>query len=686
MGREKVMELNKVTMGTCYYPEHWDESLWRDDLRRMQEAGIEVIRIAEFAWSKFEPTEGHYTFEFFDRFMDLAAEAGMKVIFSTPTATPPAWLTEKYTEVLNCTIDGKPFRHGARRHYNYNSPVYQEFTKKIVGKIAEHYGQHPNLIGWQIDNEINCEVDEFYSESDDKAFREFTKKKYRNLEALNKAWGTIFWNQVYTAWDEVHIPEKVTSGSTNPHRVMDYIRFISESACNFVKLQSDILQKYKKEEDYITTNGMFSNLDNHRMTDESLDFYMYDSYPNFAFCLEEDPKHSEDLNDRKWSRNLCEVRSVSPNFGIMEQQSGANGWNTGMEAPAPKPGQLTLWTMQSVAHGADYVSYFRWRTCSMGTEIYWHGILDYSNRDNRKLQEVADVSKKFGRIGEVAGSRYRASFGVLKDYNNIWDAKLDKWHGRLEKTSMEGLFKASQLTHTPMDYVYLLENTSVEELLSYPVLFYPHPAILTDQVVSLLCNYVIRGGTLVLGCRTGYKDLTGQCVMLNLPGLLQELSGTDVVDYTFVGPADDVSYVDWDGIRIEAVVFNDILEPLEGAEVLGTFTNNYYEGKAGLIRKKTGKGYVYYFGGAFTQETVEIFLEKSGIIRPYEDLIHLPEECELAVREKDGSQYVFVLNYMGYGTEAELKRPMIDLYENMEVIGKIILKPYETKVFVCYEG
>lgn len=166
MRRQQNFKWDAISLGTCYYPEHWDKELWEKDLERMKEAGIQTIRIGEFAWSKVEPREGEFTYEFFDGFMETACKAEMKVIFGTPTATPPAWLTEKYPEVLNCRMDGVKFRHGMRRHYNYNSPVYQKLSARIVEKFAGHYASHPNVIGWQIDNEINCEADVFYSESD----------------------------------------------------------------------------------------------------------------------------------------------------------------------------------------------------------------------------------------------------------------------------------------------------------------------------------------------------------------------------------------------------------------------------------------------------------------------------------------------------------------------------------------
>ncbi len=709
MRRRQNFQWQGISLGTCYYPEHWDRNLWRDDLRRMKENGIFTIRIAEFAWSKVEPREGVFTYEFFDEFLDTAEWAGMRVIFGTPTATPPAWLTEKYPEVLNCRKDGTKIRHGLRRHYNYNSPVYQRLSARIVEKIAAHYAKRSCIVGWQIDNELNCEVSEFYSESDTAAFREFLQGKYGTLESLNEAWGTVFWNQTYTAWEEIYVPRPTVQDCVNPHQTLDYIRFISESAIRFCRMQSDILRRYVKPGDFITTNGMFGNLDNHRMTDECLDVYTYDSYPNFAYCLSEDPKHADDLNDRKWSRNLTEVRSICPHFGIMEQQSGANGWNTRMEAPAPKPGQIMLWAMQSIAHGADYVSFFRWRTSVMGTEIYWHGILDYDNRDNRKLREVRRIWERTKVIAEIGGTDYAAAFGLVCDYDNIWDAQADVWHGRLAQASEKEIFIASQLTHTPMDMVYLLDDTEAEELGKYPVLVYPHPLILTEKRTRLLAAYVENGGTLLIGARAGQKDLTGKCVMRPMPGLLSDLTGTTVQEFTFVGPADDPAFMEWNGQQVETGLFSDILEVAAGGyadkdgavsggqtgeenqgkkdvkdsrtQILAVYGTDYYKGSPALTETHVGKGRVLHFGGTFTRKNMKEFLNYVGILSPWKNRIKLPLQCELAVRVRGNEMYFIVLNYERNDCVIVLEEPMKDLDTGKTEQGQIGLEPYGTKMY-----
>lgn len=677
----KLINGNSIDLGVCYYPEHWDKGLWEEDLERMLAAGLKTVRIAEFAWNLIEPEEGKFTYEYFDEFLALAQEKGMQVIFCTPTATPPAWLTDRYPEVLNADREGNLIHHGSRRHYNYNSPVYQEFCRRIVEKSAAHYGQHPAIVGWQLDNEFNCENNEFYSESDVKAFRVFLQEKYVTLDALNEAWGTVFWNQTYTDWQQIYVPRKTNTGSVNPHLQLDYYRFISDSVCRFAKQQADIIRKYCKESDFITTNGIFGNIDYQRMGRESLDVLMYDSYPNFAFCL--DDYRKEDLmKDRKWSRNLAEVRAVSPNFGIMEQQSGANGWNTRMEAPTPHPGQLTLWTFQSIAHGADYISYFRWRTCNFGTEMYWHGILDYSGRENRRLREVTEVSCKLKRIQEIAGSAYSAKVGILKDYDNIWDCQVDRWHDRVESISQKSLFTALQRVHVPFDYVYFERNAELKDLKKYEVLFYPHASILTRERMELLERYVEEGGKLVMGCRTGYKEKNGKCVTNCLPGLASALTGADIPEYSFVAPDDGKVMAEWDGQRMEAAVFNDLLAPVgESAEVLATYVDSYYAGTPALIRNRFGEGEAYYFGGAFALDTAELFIRKLGIGEPYGELMEIPADCELAVREKDGVQYLFVLNYGKHPAEITLKAELREMISGEICCGTQSLEPYGVRVY-----
>lgn len=682
---QKIMNLiskDKVSLGVCYYPEHWQETEWENDLQRMLANGIKTVRIAEFAWNLIEPKEGVFDYSFFDRFLDVAEKTGMQVIFCTPTATPPAWLTKKYPEVLNATMEGVVYQHGFRRHYNYNSPKYQELSRRIVGRTAAHYASRSCIVGWQIDNEFNCEVAEFYSESDAAAFREFLKKRYGTLDALNEAWGTVFWNQTYTAWDEVDVPRATPTNRINPHRKLDFYRFISDSACRFAKMQSDILRRYVKKEDFITTNGIFGNLDSHRMTEESLDLMMYDSYPNFSYCLglyqEEDP-----TKDRNWSKHLSEVRSISPHFGVMEQQSGANG-SMEMMAPVPKPGQMTLWTMQSIAHGADFVSYFRWRTATMGTEMYWHGILDYSGRDNRRLAEVKDISGKLEQMDGIAGSSYDASVAVLRDYDNIWNGQADVWQRNLDEASIWGLYQACQHTHTPYDYVYI-DHCKKDGLDKYKVVFYPHGAIFTEERAEILRHYVEQGGTLVFGCRTAYKDIHGICMTDTLPGLVSELAGVDIPEYTAVAP--DIRSVTamWGDTALRTTLFNDQLVAIGEAKIVAEYSEGYYQGAGALVHNHVGRGDTYYFGSVFTADVAQVFLEKLGVAEPYNGIITAPEDIEVAMRksEMDGldQKFMFVLNYSAEEQMIMLHKKLRNVYTGEVETGEQTLSGYGTRVY-----
>lgn len=670
-----------LILGTAYYPEHWERSLWENDILRMKEHGINLLRIGDFAWSKYEYKEGEFTIDYFDDFLELCAMHSMEVIFCTPTAAPPVWASHRYPEILNSDKSGNLF-YGARRYYNYNAPIYRKLCERITNKLAEHYAKFDIIVGWQIDNELNCDQSEFYSIADHVAFREYLRNKFGDLDKLNEALGLTFWNRTYSDWDQVTLNQTCVGGAVNPHIALEEKRFFSQSAISFCSLQVQTIKKYLTKDKFITTNGLFSNLDYNLLMECGLDFITFDSYPNFAFDLSKGPAKPGDLNDRKWSWNLMWTRSVSPIFGIMEQQSGASGWTTRMETPMPKPGQMKLWTLQSVAHGADMVAYFRWRTSPIGCEIYWHGLNDYANTDNRRLKELKNVRDVFANLEPIRGTTYKAKVAILKDYSNAWDSELDCWHGRVNDYSENSWFVATQLTHTPCDFLFIRPQTTLQDLTPYKLLIYPHAAILDPKTSDLLKEYVMNGGTLVLGARTGYKDEFGRCPMRPMPGHVSEWCGVTVLDYTLINSHEDDIQVEFDGLMIGAPVFNEVLKTNDNdTEILARFIGNYYDGEPALCHKPLGKGHVYYLGACFSVEMATKLLKRTKQASPYLQSLELPESVELSVRTDGEIDYLFVLNYKNETAEIKLMHPMQEMISEAVCRGILMLQAYDVKVF-----
>lgn len=669
----KKLELDHLTMGVCYYPEHWDPSLWKDDLRRMKEMGLEVIRVAEFAWNNFEPHEGEFTFDFFDSFMKLVQSEGMKVIFCTPTATPPAWMSHKYPEILNADVDGNLIRHGHRRHCNLTNERYRFFVSRITEKLGEHYGKHPSIVAWQLDNEINCECCLYHSESDHKAFRSYLKKKFVTLDALNDAIGSVFWNQTYTDWEEVSLTRRTNHlGHTNPHMELLERRFISETVIDFFKLQTDVLRRYTDAK--ITTNGLFPYIDYHRLTDEVLDFITLDNYP----CFNETKNKDYNISRRRRAAYaLARTRSISPVFGIMEQQSGAGGWTFLPPKESPRPGELRLWALQAIAHGADYVSFFRFRTCTYGTEIYWHGILDYDSRNNRRVEEVERTWRDLQRLQAVTGKKFRAELAILRDYDNEWDGANDLWHGDADKQSYAAWVSATQRAHLPFDLVYINDETELDELKGYKLLVYPHAAILTEKRAALLHAYAQAGGTILFGCRTGYKDRYGRCITMPMPGPVAQLCGATVDDFTGVSTEGEGAWILLDGKRVSAPFFNDILTPKD-ARAVALFDNRYYKGTCALSERTVGAGKALYFGGAFGEDTVRAILKKERLGAPdgWDKRLELPEGVELTVR----GEYAFLLNHTEESFLIPCKEPLRDQLTDKEWKDGLCLAPLDVAV------
>ena len=309
--------------------------------------------------------------------------------------------------------------------------------------------------------------------------------------------------------------------------------------------------------------------------------------------------------------------------------------------------------------------------------MYWHGILDYDNRDNRKLAEVKEFGRLLRSLDPICGADNVAAFALLKDYDNEWDARLDAFHRRIKKYSEAEIFAASELTHTPYDAVYITDETEARDLSRYPVVLYPHPVILTEKRAALLKAYVAQGGTLIVGCRAGLKDARGQAVMLPQPGLLRELTGTDVRDFTFTSPSGDSDP--------DMPVWNDILSPLDGTAVLDTYRTSYYAGEACLTEHRFGQGRVLHLGSAFSRNTVRRLLDMTGVIEPFSAWVTAPKGVELVMREKAGRRFIFALNFQQCEQKITLKKPSALLYTGERAVGDVTLPPFATAVYEVTE-
>lgn len=379
-----------VQMGVDYYPEHWDESMWEPDIKLMKETGVKVVRVAEFAWSRLEPTEGNYQFEWLDRALNLFHQYDLQVVMGTPTATPPRWLTTKFPDVLPVFANGETFHPGVRGHRCYNSTSLREYGSRIILRLAERYSEHPAVIGWQTDNEfgmLDCHCDACNT-----AFRAWVQAKYGTLDEVNAEWGTVVWSGEYSDWNELTVP---LGGSPhqNPSFLLDFQRFQWDSVVAFQTAQINILRMICPEH-FITHNfhSYPQRLDMYAVGAD-LDVAAFDYYPNTSPTKQETTPYSGALS-------LDVTRGIKrQNFWIMEQLSGSPGcwmpmWRT------PYPGLIRAYAWQAIARGADTVVHFRWRSATSGAEQFWHGLIDHSNVPGRRLAEFTQLCHEVNRLSD----------------------------------------------------------------------------------------------------------------------------------------------------------------------------------------------------------------------------------------------------------------------------------------------
>jgi beta-galactosidase len=587
-----------LEFGVDWYPEQWEPSIWQDDARRMAAYGFSCARIMEFAWSIVEPQPGHFDFGLFDKAIDVLATAGLKVIIGTPTATPPSWMAGQ--DVFRLSPSGQAHDFGARRNLCYNAPSYRQAARRISQAVADHFGADPWVMGFQIDNEVGHEgSDRCTCSHCRQAWQTWLEKTYTYPEAMNEAWGAVFWGASYTRFEQVPVPRLQPATGHNPGLLLDYDRFCSDAAADFVHEQTGILRAKAGRDQWITTNlfppPLSNAIDMERLT-KGMDFASWDNYPIWGDQDQALPWQFTALA-HAYVRGL---RGGAP-FTVMEEMSGIQGHVCLGQLPPEK--QVALWTVQAVARGANRIVFFRWRTAPYGQEQLCYGLLDTDGTETMRLRVLsAMISRAQKELGTVAGlpAKSPACLVYSKD-----DARVLR-----EQYLSKGLFlKAAPFAQAGYDmemakwyapYATLgvdadaipVENLDMD---AYKLIALPLYQMADPELVERLSQWVQAGGTLVLGYRAGARDLRNHSVREPLPGIFRELAGIRVPRFESLNNGKA-------GLRIGLIpahgtVWADLIEP-ETARVVATWTDRkkFYRGTPAVTVNTCGSGKVWYIG------------------------------------------------------------------------------------------
>lgn len=674
--------------GVDYYPEHWPEERLQIDAKLMNELGIKVVRMAEFAWHKMEPEEGRYNLDWLERAVNVLGSYGICTVLGTPSAAPPAWLVRKYSEIQPEGPDGIKRRFGGRHHDCQSSPIYRSYVKKIVTAMAERFKDNSNVVGWQIDNEFgNSHDDLCMCDSCADAFRKWLKMKYCSIDKLNKDWGTCFWSQEYNVFDEIEPPRKTATGA-NPSQLLDWKRFHSDLICEFSAAQSEIIRRLCPEKHFITHNCMgFSDVVSYYDLSKQLDFISNDIYPGGYW------RGFDEITPANIGAELDGIRGITgKNFWIMEQQSSITGWET--MGRAPKPGQIPLWAVDSVAHGADTIVFFRWRSCSVGTEQYWHGILPNSGIPARAYDEIKGLIDDLAPVMDrFEGCVPKSEVAIVRSYEQGWAMRIQpnargiSYYGQLGD-----YYEAFYRQNINVDFI---EETS--DMSKYKLVIAPLQYLMTGEQVKRYEAYVKAGGTLVLTMRTGVKDERNICdTEKSLPCGLVEISGITVTEYDPLsehnvkieflhkncGENNEAGKGIVEKRTPEGRKWADLLT-LNGAEPVALYGSEWYKGEPAVSVNRYGNGKVYYVGTepneCLMDELTGLWISVCDVCKNTTDGISVEDGVEVCCREGNDRKWYFVLNHTG---ETKKMNVSADFEQIAGEVDKSALQPYG---YVIYE-
>jgi beta-galactosidase len=655
-----------LLLGTAWYPEQWPEQRWDADLRRMQQAHMNVTRVGEFAWSTMEPSEGHFEFAWLDRAIALAAKHHIAVVLGTPTAAPPAWLTSKYPETLRIDEDGRRAEHGNRQQFSFTNPRYRQFAARIALKMAKRYGHNSNVIGWQLDNELAVPS---FDDSARQQFHQWLQRKYGSIADLNRRWTTAYWSQTYDNFEQI----PVHSRAENPALLLDWKRFVTNTWISYLQTQIDVIRPNIDPRQFITTNTMHWNAGfDHYLLHKNLDIAAWDDYFPDSHL---DPILNAAEHDL--------VRGYKQkNFWLMETQPGFVNWGA-INASLP-PGVTREMAWQAVGHGADAILYWQWRSALNGQEQYHGSLIGPDGQPNPIYAEIQQFGAELERASPaLAGTTLHADVAILQSYDSHWAIDFQKHTQKFDYVAqITDLYRAIQPLAQSID---IISQDAV--LTRYKIVFAPALNVLSEPTAKHLLDYVQQGGHLVLGPRSGMKDADDGLQTARQPGpLVAALGGYVVQFYALDQPVPITSSM---GSGTATIWAEQLIPTAPDTKVLLTYaaspgSNGWLADKPAALTRACGKGTITYIGATLDPKlmlaTVDTMLHEAGV-QPM--LPNIPEGVEVNVRSIPGSKPVFILiNHTDTSQHIVLPYAMQNILANHED-ATIDLKAHDVAVLTA---
>ena len=640
--------IKKVLYGGDYNPEQWPEEIWPEDMRLLKLAGIDIVTLNVFSWASLQPDEDTYHFEKLDKILDLVEENGLKVCLATSTGAHPAWMARKHPDILRTEFNGMKRKFGGRHNSCPNSPTYRKYSVLLAQKLAERYGHRDCVVSWHISNEYSGEC---YCENCEKAFRGWLKKKYKTIDAVNRAWDTAFWGHTFYDWDDIVLPNLLsehfeTERTTFQGISLDYRRFNSDSMLECFQAEYRAIREILPKAQ-ITTNlmGFYKPLDYQKWA-KSMDFISWDNYP-----ANEDPyariAMSHDL--------MRGIKGGKP-FALMEQTPSVTNWLN--YNALKRPGVMRLWSYQAMAHGADTVMFFQMRRSIGACEKYHGAVIDHAGTENtRVFREVAALGKELEQLGdETLGGRCRAKAAVLVDWDNWWALEYSAGPSR----DLRYLDQVFDYYRALEEQNYAVDLIGVEDdLARYEVVFAPLLYMTKGDYDEKIRTFVKAGGTFVTSFFSGIVDEHDLVILGGYPGKLRDILGIWVEESDAL-PSGQRNHFVYNGQEYEASLLCDLMH-LEGAKELAAYREDFYAGTPVLTENSFGKGKAYYVGTrsacSFYKNFVRDLMEERGIA----PVLETPEGVEATERFKGDSSVLFVLNHLDTQTSFCLKEPRVDL-------------------------